>query len=149
MKSLKFLITLLIITLTGNAIAQTEKEENNSGDFFLTVVGFESDEGKAMIALFNSEEAYSENGEKFKYVTADIKDSKAEWAIEDLPFGEYAIKLYHDENENRKLDRNMLGIPSETFGFSNNATGSFGPADYEDTKFIFNSSGQKHEINLN
>lgn len=149
MKSLKFIITLLIIGLTGNIIAQTEKEGDSSGDFFLTVVGFENDLGKAMIALFNSEEAYSENGEKFKYVAAEIKDSKAEWAIEDLPFGEYAIKLYHDENENRKLDRNMLGIPSETFGFSNNATGSFGPADYEDAKFIFNSSGQKHEINLN
>lgn len=149
MKSLKLLITFLSFALTGNIIAQTEKEEISSGNFFLTVIGFESDDGKAMIALFNSEEAYSENGERFKYVAADIKDSKAEWTIEELPFGEYAIKLYHDENENMELDRNMLGIPSETFGFSNNATGSFGPADYEDAKFIFNSSGQKHEINLN
>lgn len=149
MKPLKLLITLLLFMFAGNLIAQTEKEEKNSGDFFLTVIGFENDEGKAMIALFNSEETYSENGEKFKYVAAEIKDSKAEWTIEDLPFGEYAIKLYHDENENMELDRNMLGIPSETFGFSNNATGNFGPADYEDAKFMFNSSGQKHEIKLN
>jgi uncharacterized protein (DUF2141 family) len=101
-----------------------------------------------MIALFNSEPGYSETGEKFKSIALDISDQKCEWIIEELPFGEYAIKLYHDENGNNKMDRNMLGIPSEDYGFSNNATGSFGPADYEDAKFIFNSSSQKHEINL-
>ena len=34
--------------------------------------------------------------------------------------GAYAIALYHDENDNRKLDTNFIGIPREGFGFSNN-----------------------------
>jgi uncharacterized protein (DUF2141 family) len=42
----------------------------------------------------------------------------------------------------------MLGIPLENYGFSNNALANFGPAEYSDAKFIFTTSGQKHEIKL-
>jgi len=149
MKNLIFALVLLMIVNMSITQAQIEdNKENSAGSFTITVIGFESDEGKVMIALFNSEEGYSETGEKYNSIGMEIKNSQAEWIIEELPFGEYAIKLYHDENGNGKMDKNMLGIPSEDYGFSNNATGSFGPADYEDAKFIFNSSGQKHEIDL-
>ncbi len=52
--------------------------------------------------------------------------------IPDLPNGNYAIAVYHDANGNNKLDKNFLGIPTEKYGFSNDAMGSFGPPDYED-----------------
>jgi uncharacterized protein (DUF2141 family) len=149
MKFISIKLVLIIIFTTISIFAQdTTKIENNAGKFILSVVGFESNDGKAMIALFNSEEGYSETGENFKSNALEIEDLKTEWVIEGLPFGEYAIKLYHDENGNNKMDRNMLGIPSEDYGFSNNASGSFGPADYEDAKFVLNQSVQQHEINL-
>jgi len=142
-------LSLIIILNTTSIFAQdSSKTENNAGKFILSVVGFENNDGKVMIALFNSEESYSETGEKFKSISLEIKEQKCEWIIEELPFGEYAIKLFHDENGDGKMDKNMLGIPSEDYGFSNNAAGSFGPADYENAKFIFNLSSQKHEINL-
>ena len=119
------------------------------GKFILSVVGFESDEGKAMIALFNSEEGYSETGKNYKSIALEIKELKCEWVIEELSFGEYAIKLFHDENGNGKMDRNMIGIPSEDYAFSNNAYGNFGPADYDDAKFLFNKSGQSQKIIIN
>jgi uncharacterized protein (DUF2141 family) len=34
--------------------------------------------------------------------------------------GVYALALYHDENADKKFDRNGLGLPAEGFGFSNN-----------------------------
>ena len=149
MKNIVKALTMTLILSTSYIIGQdTSNTINNSGKFILTVIGFESNEGKAMIAIFNSEEDYSETGEKFKSIALEIEDQKCEWIIDDLPYGEYAIKLFHDENGNGKMDRNMLGIPSEDYGFSNNASGSFGPADYEDAKFIFNTTGQQHEINL-
>ena len=40
--------------------------------------------------------------------------------IEDVPPGEYGVVTIHDENKNRKLDRNFIGIPKEGFGFANN-----------------------------
>jgi uncharacterized protein (DUF2141 family) len=42
----------------------------------------------------------------------------------------------HDENDNKKMDTNFIGIPKEDFGCSNNATGFMGPPKYEDAKFM-------------
>ena len=44
----------------------------------------------------------------------------------ELPEGEYAILLYHDENANGKLDKNVFGMPKERYGFSNNEFGPHG-----------------------
>ena len=65
-----------------------------------------------------------------------------------MPFGEYAIKLFHDENMDGELDSNFLGIPTEDHGFSNNASGTFGPADYDDAKLIFGQTEMTMEISV-
>ena len=49
--------------------------------------------------------------------------------------GEYAIALYHDENDNKKLDRNFIGIPREGFGFSNNPPVRLGLPAQEEMRF--------------
>jgi uncharacterized protein (DUF2141 family) len=41
------------------------------------------------------------------------------------------VRLFHDSNGNGELDRNMLGIPREGYGFSNDA-GARGPASFEE-----------------
>jgi uncharacterized protein (DUF2141 family) len=150
MKNLIKAILAAILLSASFIIAQDSgMTKNNAGKFILSVAGFNSDEGKAMIALFNSEEDYSETGNNYKSIALEIKEQKCEWLIEELPFGEYAIKLFHDENGNGKMDRNMIGIPSEDYAFSNNAAGNFGPADYEDAKFLFNEFGQSQKIIIN
>ena len=55
---------------------------------------------------------------------------------EDLPPGEYAIRIMHDVNGNDELDANFVGMPTEPYAFSNNARGMFGPATWEDARFV-------------
>ena len=55
---------------------------------------------------------------------------------EDLPPGEYAIRIMHDVNGNDELDANFVGMPTEPYAFSNNAKGMFGPATWEDARFV-------------
>jgi uncharacterized protein (DUF2141 family) len=43
--------------------------------------------------------------------------------------------VLHDENENSKMDFNFLGMPLEGYGFSNDASGTFGPPSFEDAAF--------------
>lgn len=45
--------------------------------------------------------------------------------------GEYALTAYHDENDNKKLDSNFIGIPNEPTGLSNNHRPRFGPPKYK------------------
>jgi len=52
--------------------------------------------------------------------------------IQNVPKGTWAVLAYQDENQNDKLDRNLIGIPSENYGFSRDARGRFGPPDFSD-----------------
>ena len=53
------------------------------------------------------------------------------FVVEDLAPGRYALSAFHDENDNGELDTNLLGIPSEGYGFGNDASAAFGPPSFE------------------
>ena len=53
----------------------------------------------------------------------------------ELPQGRYAIGVFHDANRNNRLDTGLFGIPKEQFGFSNGASGRFGPPSFADAGF--------------
>jgi len=67
----------------------------------------------------------------------------------ELPFGRYAISIYHDVNSNGELDSNVFRIPKEPVGFSNNAKGFLGPPKFDDVIFDFDHDGQVIKIGLN
>ena len=48
----------------------------------------------------------------------------------DLPPGEYAVAAFHDRNADGQLGTTVLGIPTEPYGFSNDARGFMGPASF-------------------
>ena len=53
------------------------------------------------------------------------------FVLRDLPPGRYAVSAFHDENDNGELDTNLVGIPSEGYGFANDPGAVFGPPDFE------------------
>ena len=66
--------------------------------------------------------------------------------VANLPPGQYAAQVFHDENRNKKVDRALFGIPKEGVGFSNDARISLGPPKWADARFNF--SGQPQTITL-
>lgn len=52
-----------------------------------------------------------------------------------LAAGTYAAQAMHDLNGNGKLDTNLVGMPREPWGMSNNARGNFGPPGFDDMRF--------------
>jgi uncharacterized protein (DUF2141 family) len=67
-----------------------------------------------------------------------ITDNKCSFSIPDLKPGKYAVRYYHDENMNGKMETNLVGKPTEGYGFSNNVIGKFGPPPFEKWLFEFN-----------
>jgi uncharacterized protein (DUF2141 family) len=55
---------------------------------------------------------------------AGAKAGEVKFVFQSVPAGKYAVAAFHDENGNGKLDTNSLGVPTEGFGFSNDAQGS-------------------------
>ncbi len=92
--------------------------------------GIQEREGKVMLALRDA------NGNDIEKVIVDIPaNGKITYTFEGLEAGTYTAACYHDENENQKLDKNMVGYPTEIFGFSNDARGTFGPPELSDQAF--------------
>lgn len=46
--------------------------------------------------------------------------------------GNYAVMVFHDENDNMVFDKSASGLPLEGYGFSRNAKGHYGPPGFED-----------------
>ena len=67
--------------------------------------------------------------------------------FDDLPPGNYAVTVLHDENSTGKADKNFIGIPTEGFGFSNNPVIRFGIPDFDDCKIEVNKT-TSHTIRL-
>ena len=47
-------------------------------------------------------------------------ENREQMIFNNLPFGEYAVMIYHDLNTNDIFDRNLMGYPREPFAVSNN-----------------------------
>mgnify|MGYP006286230933 CR=1 FL=1 len=136
MNRLLTLCAILLFThLNLRAQEVSKVTAENTSAFTLVIKGYDKIEGEIRIAMFNSKEKYTKDP-VHAVVLPVIADSLV-WAVDDLPHGEYAIAVYHDKNTNGKLDTNLLGIPKEQYGFSNDARGRFGPAKWNSAKFRF------------
>jgi uncharacterized protein (DUF2141 family) len=125
------------------------KVYSSTGTLTVVISNFRNNRGNAMVTIFNSEKGFPKSPEKavkILYVTINNKKSVA--VFENLPAGGYAVSVFHDENNNKKMDTNFLGIPKEGVGASNNARGHFGPPKYNDAKFNFNGNSQTITINI-
>ena len=66
----------------------------------------------------------------------------------DLPPGIYAVTVYEDLNSNHRLDQNLIGIPREPVGVSNNPPARFGPPHFDECSFPLGDTAQTITITL-
>lgn len=78
----------------------------------------------------------------------DLTDSTFRYTFDNLPYGNYAVAIYHDRNSNERLNRGLFGMPTEGYGFSNDAPANFGPADFDDAVFAIESTDVRIPIRM-
>ena len=107
----------------------------------VTVSGLRNETGHVGCALFNRERGFPfEDARAMRLQNVKIKGGHAQCEFNGLPAGPYAIAVMHDENDNDKIDTNFFGVPTEGFGFSNNAKAhTFSPASFEEARFTYAS----------
>jgi len=117
-------------------------------DLTVIITGFQNNEGYVRLALTNSEETYQGKKPAIVRLFAGIENKTATFNIEKLAYGNYAIKVFHDEDQDDELDTNFLGIPSEGYEFSNDVRGTFGPPEFEKAKFLLNQKEMEIAITI-
>ena len=111
--------------------------QSGSGTIEVTIENIESNKGSIVVGLYKNPENFLKKPFEHKKLTA--QNGKLTTTFEGIESGIYAISLYHDEDDNGKINTNMLGIPTEDYGISNNAKNMFGPPKWEDAKFSIKS----------
>ncbi len=90
---------------------------------------FRAVKGDLIIELSDS------TGEAFTGGIHPVTGTTVTVRFDSLAPGPKAVRLFHDENSNGKLDTNFFGIPSEGYGFSNNPRSRFGEPSFKDRLF--------------
>ena len=107
-----------------------------SGIVKVIITGIENTDGNVEIGIYNSKETFSVFGKEIQGAKVKpIKTGSLNYTFENLLDGTYAIAVWHDENGNQKMDKNLFGVPKENYGFSKNIFGTFGPPDFEEVSF--------------
>jgi len=128
-------------------IASAMADGTKVGAVTVLATGFTNEKGMVLIQLANSAEDYDRDDTAFRHAELKVDGDRVTHVFEDVPYGEYAIKIFHDENGNRKIDMGWRG-PTERYGFSNDARGLLGPPGFEAAKFEVAARAMEVEIHV-
>ncbi|VTU23464.1 hypothetical protein H6CHR_01997 [Variovorax sp. PBL-H6] len=112
-----------------------------AADLHVSVVDAPTASTPLYVALYDSAQAYESN----KTLAAQIVQTNAGAAKVSFPGlapGRYALRVFADENGNGKLDTNLMGLPTERYGFSNDAKGNRGAPGFEAVALPLNADLQ-------
>ncbi len=124
MKSL-FLSILALLFMTADETALT-----------IEITNIRHSKGTLRLGVFRAGNTFGSTYTKpdFGQMVA-VTGKGVERTVMNLPPGRYALALYHDMNDNWKLDKNFVGYPKEPYGFSNNYRPVFAGPNFEDCAF--------------
>jgi uncharacterized protein (DUF2141 family) len=105
----------------------------HAADIKLSVENITEPSGTLLWSVFDSEEAYDAESAPLFAGRSRVVSQTLDVTFHHMPPGNYAVRLFHDANDNGEMDKNIVGFPQEGYGFSNNG-GSFGPASFADAK---------------
>lgn len=118
----------------------------SAADLQINVAGLASASGKVTVSLYAS-------AAEFLKAPARVASIPAQQGVtlvvfKDIPAGAYAVSAYHDENGNDAIDRGSMGIPTEPFGFGNDAAGAMGPPTFEQARVEVPASGASVSLSV-
>ncbi|MCG8330916.1 MAG: DUF2141 domain-containing protein [Chitinophagales bacterium] len=145
MKMYLFVAPILFCTFVIN----NSSLEKDTATLNVQINNCRSSKGKVLIAVYNSKALFDEmeDGVAGKIMPARKKED-IHLHFKDLAYGTYAVAAYHDLNDNGRLDKNLLGIPTEPYGFSNNPTVKWEPPTYDDALFNLKQESESLQITL-
>ena len=102
----------------------------------IIIPNVKTDKGDLLIAIFNQATGFPEDA-SVAFQTAKLKAQKGKqvFVLDQLAHGRYAIAIFHDENGDGKMNKNMLGIPKEGYGVSNNVKNLMSAPAFKDAVF--------------
>ena len=109
---------------------------NAQNKIVVQITNFNNNKGVCKACLFNSATSFNgEGGQPFQCMESVVNNKTAKVVFDQIPAGTYAVFVFHDMNDNNKMDKNFLGIPKEGYGASKNKLPFASAPTFNDNKF--------------
>lgn len=119
-------LALALLAMTGSMAAET---------VVVVVSGIQEEEGQIGCALFPRAEGFPMDSSKASAQRLRPKPGSMECTFENVTPGTYAVAVSHDRNNNGKTDTNLVGMPKEDWGVSNNVRPRMRAPKFEEAAF--------------
>ncbi len=146
---MKALPAIRLATLGAAAFALLAPAFASAADLIVRIEGVRSADGDIRVAVHRRAD-----GVDFPDSAGIVKAAmRPAGKAGDLVFaglapGDYAVAAFHDEDRDGDLDTNLLGIPTEGYGFSNEARGTFGPPDFDAAAFTVKAGEDRPAVTV-
>jgi uncharacterized protein (DUF2141 family) len=139
------LVPLVFTLLQVSSFAQNPP----AGNIEIRITGLRNTKGKVSVNLFNKVDGFPDDPMKsFGWKSVKIVPDTVVIFFEELPYGNYAVSVLHDENSNGKMEKNFFGIPKEGFAFSNNYAPRMKSPVFSDAMFVLKQPKMKTELKM-
>ena len=126
----------LVLLLVYSLLSATSPFLEARGNITVRVTNVNNKKGAVMLALFSSSKGFPyETSYAIQKQKGNAVNGVIELSFTDIPPGTYAIALFHDTNNDGKLNTNFMGIPKEGYGVSNNTYNTFSAPGYKESSF--------------
>jgi uncharacterized protein (DUF2141 family) len=114
------------------------------------ILGIRNSAGTVACALFKGPEGFPTEymHSATNIMMMKVQDRQARCDFADIPSGTYALAVIHDENKDGKLEANWVGVPTEGYGFSNDAKALMSAPSFDAASFPYNGRNLELTISL-
>lgn len=112
---------------TGNAIA-------DSGKLLVELENVRDDSGQIRASIYSDPESFRKEDKALKIVSLPARAGNITLNLDGLAPGRYAVMVYHDANNDQKLNLRFGMFPTEGYGLSNNPV-VMGPPKFSESVF--------------
>ena len=143
MKRIGVLVLVALISMSASVFAQAY------GDLTVKVEGLENNLGTVCIAVYDSSDGFPfDNTRAIEKAAAEIYQKTAEAVFFGLPYGKYAVAVFHDQDGDGKCDKNWLNLPDEGVGVSGNKRGFLGKYSFGQSAFTLDEIEHIEQITV-
>ena len=132
-------------------LPQTAAPSPTGTSLVVTVEGLRNHKGVLAVSLFRGAEGFPDDdsrawAKQVVSIAPPTGTKTVSLRFNQLPPGQWAVVLLHDENKNSRMDTGLFGIPKEGFGASNNPKVRTGPPRFRDASFTIAPGETVHTI---
>ena len=150
MRNTSLLAITLALLVASTFAVDIEAQSPTLGDITVVITDLRTTDGEILISLYDKAEGFPKDRDAIVRTAAVEPDVSGQVTtiFEDLPHGDYAIAVLHDEDGSQGMTFGSFHLPKEGYCFSNNVKVRFRPPKFKKTKFTLDGDGVNQTLRM-